>query len=329
MRDSRVTLYLPDLAASIRAAPSSRLAVLEKFLARASSRVLADGTALLAESFGLPAQEFPVAAIEHLGLSGVPDSGNWWCADPVHLLVDRDQVAMLPRAALNVTADEARALVATFNETYAADGFLLEAPRPEPWYLRVPATWHCHTWGPARVEAWAITEFMPAGPDQDALRKLMNEIQMLFYEHPVNQARERDGKLAINSLWLWGGGALPARAERAPERIISDLPLLRGLASLAECACEPVPKTGLRLSGERGVLIGCALRDFDGDLGRLDASLLKPCWNTLVYGRARVLECFPGGSRVHVLTRGAALRFWRKRQSLSAMLDEKDVAASD
>lgn len=291
--------------------------------------MVADSTALLAESFGLPVQEFPVAAIEHLGTTGVRDSGNWWRADPVHLLVDRDQVAMLPRSALNVTADEARVLVATFNETYAPDGFLLEAPHPESWYLRVSAIWHCRTWDPARVETWAITEFMPAGPDQDVLRKLMNEIQMLFYEHSVNQARERNGKPAINSLWLWGGGALPTRAERTPERVVSDLPLLRGLASMAECECEPLPETGLRLSVGRHVLIGCSVRDFGGDLGRLDASLLKPCWNAIVYGRARVLECFAGGSCVHVLTRGAALRFWRKRQSWSVMLGEADVTTPD
>lgn len=329
MRDSRVILYLPDLAASLRAAPSSRLPVLEKFLARASSHAVADGAVLLADAFGLPAQEFPLAAIEHLGLSGVRDSGNWWRADPVHLLVDRDQVAMLPRSALNVTADEARTLVATFNETYAADGFLLEEPRPETWYLRVPVTWHCRTRDPARVESWAVTEFMPAGPDQDALRKLMNEIQMLFHEHPVNQARERDGKPAINSLWLWGGGALPERVERSPERIVSDLPLLRGLAALAGCECESLPAKGLRLPAKQNVLIGCSVREFGGDITRLDASLLKPCWNALVYGRARVLECFPGGSRVYVLTRGAALCFWRKRRSLSAMLGEADVTAPD
>lgn len=329
MQDSCIILYLPDLAASLRAAPAARLPVLEKFLARASARPLADGSALLAESCKLPAQEFPLAAIERLGMTGVRDSSNWWRADPVHLLVDRDQVAMLPRGALDMSADEAQALAASFNETYAADGFLLEAPHPQSWYLRAPEAWHCRTWNPAQVEGWAITEFMPAGPDEDALRKLMNEIQMLFYEHPVNQARERSGKLVINSLWLWGGGKLPARVEPVPLRIVSGLPLLRGLASLLARECEPLPENSLRLAGERQLLIGCSVQNFAGDLGRFDARLLKPCWKALIHGRTRVIECFAGGPRAYVMTRRAALRFWRRRQPLSALLSETDAAAPD
>ncbi|MCB1639923.1 MAG: hypothetical protein KDI15_13865, partial [Thiothrix sp.] len=30
------------------------------------------------------------------------------------------------------------------------------------------------------------------------------ELQMLLHQHPVNQARERQGQLPVNSLWLWG-----------------------------------------------------------------------------------------------------------------------------
>ena len=41
-------------------------------------------------------------------------------------------------------------------------------------------------------------------------RTQLNELQMLLFEHPVNQAREARGELTVNSLWLWGGGGLPA-----------------------------------------------------------------------------------------------------------------------
>ncbi|MFQ6707899.1 putative sulfate exporter family transporter, partial [Bordetella pertussis] len=36
-------------------------------------------------------------------------------------------------------------------------------------------------------------------------RRLLNEIQMVWYEHPVNEARAARGAAPINALWLYGG----------------------------------------------------------------------------------------------------------------------------
>ena len=38
----------------------------------------------------------------------------------------------------------------------------------------------------------------------------MNEAQMILHTHPVNAEREARGMPAVNSVWLWGGGTLPA-----------------------------------------------------------------------------------------------------------------------
>jgi len=37
-------------------------------------------------------------------------------------------------------------------------------------------------------------------------RTLLNEIQMLLFNHPINQQREARNLPMINSGWLWGGG---------------------------------------------------------------------------------------------------------------------------
>lgn len=326
MRDSRIILFVPDLAAAVRDATAVQFSVLEKFLSRAICRPVVDGITVLAERFGVPPEQLPVAPLEWLGFTGARDGNFWWRVDPVHLLVDRDQVVMLPRSALEVTQEEALALAATFNECYAADKFVLETPQPDTWYLRVPAAWRCRTWDPASVEGSAVTEFMPAGPDGHSLTKLMNEIQMLFFEHPVNRSREQAGKPVINSLWLWGGGVMPEQVARAPARIISNLPLVRGLATVAGRSCEswsdrPKPD----LNGE-DVLIGYSARHFDGGL---EARLLRPCWNALMSGQSRVLECFPGRQHLYTLTRWDALRFWRRRRPLLTLLDEADDRTAD
>ncbi|RZL89235.1 MAG: hypothetical protein EOP73_30255, partial [Variovorax sp.] len=41
------------------------------------------------------------------------------------------------------------------------------------------------------------------------LRRLQQEMQMLLYTHPLNDAREARGRPGINSFWLSGTGRLP------------------------------------------------------------------------------------------------------------------------
>lgn len=329
MRASRLTLYLPDLSAAVRAAPAVRLPLLSKILARAVRRPTTNAAEVLAAQFGLAGDEVPVAALEWLGITRERDTGVWWRAEPVHLLVDRDQMAMWPRAALAVTRDEAQALAATFNASFAAEGLQLQTPQPDSWYLRAPELWHCRTWETARVEGWAITEFMPSGPDQSAVRKLMNEIQMLFHEHPVNQAREQGGKLTINSLWLWGGGALPDRAPKAPARVISSLPLVSGLAALAGCNLQAWSADARLHAGTGDVLVGCGMRDFDGELARLEQQLLRPAWSALRRGHFQILECIPGGRYRYTVGRLQALRFWRRARLLTEFKGESNEPAAN
>ncbi len=45
--------------------------------------------------------------------------------------------------------------------------------------------------------------YLPDGEDSGQLRRLMTELQMLLHAHPVNEERERLGKLPVNSLWFW------------------------------------------------------------------------------------------------------------------------------
>lgn len=324
MRESRLLLYLPDLAGAIRAAGKRRFPVMEKFLARASRHPVADGPALLAECFGMPPDDFPVAALERLALDGAHRGGHWWRADPVHLLVDRDQVAMLPRNALGVTPEEARALAVSINACYADDHMALETPRPDAWYLRVPQAWRCRTWDPARVESRAITEFMPSGADADPLRKLMTEIQMLLHTHPVNQAREAMGQPAVNSVWLWGGGPLPDRTAHASARIVASLPLVQGLAQLAGQTSEPWPADLYTQALKDEWLLALSVQDFGADPARLERELMAPLWRALLRGRVREIRFYPGGNSVYELASLHARHFWRRTWPLAEQLRGPD-----
>jgi hypothetical protein len=57
---------------------------------------------------------------------------------------------------------------------------------------------------------------MPRQPQAQALRRLQNEMQMLLYTHPINDARAAKGLPTINSFWISGTGDLPADFRTAP-----------------------------------------------------------------------------------------------------------------
>lgn len=329
MPHTRVILHIPDLAVALRSASGDRWPLLEKFFSRAENCHVSDETALLAESFGLDSEALAIAALERYAETGLRDGACWWRADPVHLAADRDQLVMLPQTLLAVTAEETQRLAETFNQNYSADGFALVVSRPDCWYLRAPADWQCRSWNPTRVAGLPVTEFMPTGPDENPLRKLMTEIQMLFHEHPVNQTREAAGKPPINSLWLWGGGRLPESVKQTPARIITSLPLVRGLARLAGQVSESWPVDLSEPFTEGEWLIALSMTDFANDGARLEREMFAPLWRRLSRGTLDEIRCYPGGTRIFILTRNAARSFWRRSRSLTDLLSESREPAPD
>jgi hypothetical protein len=62
----------------------------------------------------------------------------------------------------------------------------------------------------ARAAGGAVDHWLPRQTQAQVLRRLQNEMQMLLYSHPVNDARAARGLLPITSFWVSGTGSLPA-----------------------------------------------------------------------------------------------------------------------
>ena len=65
------------------------------------------------------------------------------------------------------------------------------------------------------VDAWLPQASKAASGDTAnaaarLVRRLQNEMQMLLYTHPLNDARAARRQLPVNSFWISGTGALPA-----------------------------------------------------------------------------------------------------------------------
>jgi len=184
----------------------------------------------LFERFSIPRQrDWPVAPYALLADGGTPEAHFWMRADPVHLSLTRNGLTLADSSGLEVSREEAEALVETLNGHFGP-ALLFYPMRPERWYARLQASPEVHTIVPSVACKGLLSDHLPSGPDAMRCNALMNEAQMLLHEHPVNAAREARGAPALNSVWLWGGGILAGGKSPPITAVVSNDPLARGLA---------------------------------------------------------------------------------------------------
>ncbi|QLG87521.1 hypothetical protein HQ393_04230 [Chitinibacter bivalviorum] len=158
----------------------------------------------LASLFGL--NDFAIAPLMLQQYSAELEPGFWLCADPITLRVDRDHLTVLGEPYLQLSQNEADALVAALNQLYQPDGFHFIAPTPQRWFVRLPSNPQLEFTPFEKALGRNLNDVLPKGEGALKFNALLNEMQMLLYSHAVNDARDAAGQLLINSLWLWGGG---------------------------------------------------------------------------------------------------------------------------
>jgi hypothetical protein len=185
------------------------LPALEKMLARGAlagsvqtgeSASLED---LLCAMFDVSCQpQAPIAPIS-AAFDGL-GAGCWVRADPVHLRLQRDQLVLL--SDVDIGADEAGQMCVALNEHFAGQGMTFFAPHPQRWYIRLDRFPDIETVPLSRAAGRNVRDLLPKGNDAAHWQRVFNEIQMLLFAQPLNEAREARGELPVNSLWLWGCG---------------------------------------------------------------------------------------------------------------------------
>ena len=171
----------------------------------------------LAQALGWPARPDGVTpwAARNAGLPGQPCA--WFT--PCHWSVGMEQVTLLPPDGLDLHADESEALLQALAPWAREDGLHLTLETPLRWRAEGNALRDlpCASLDRVvhrRVDAWLPrAEQAPAIP---GLLRLQNEAQMLFYTHPVNDARQARGALPINGFWISGAGVWDGDAAAAP-----------------------------------------------------------------------------------------------------------------
>lgn len=103
--------------------------------------------------------------------------------------------------------------------------------------MPAPFSRETRTVPPHDITDQEVAGYLPKGPGNDVLKRLMDGSVSLFASDPQNQAREARGELPATSVWLWGEGRRPAlepflRRYKKSGAMITAVDLLRGIAAL-------------------------------------------------------------------------------------------------
>lgn len=130
----------------------------------------------------------------------------WLLATPVNMLLGRDSYFLTDPDSTPISHEESVALIESLNTHF--DGFGVSFYLVNNvWFLGLDKDPEITTTDIDLVKNQNIAEHFPQGEGALAWHKLQNEVQMLLFSHPVNQAREAQGLPIINSLWCYGLGA--------------------------------------------------------------------------------------------------------------------------
>lgn len=297
------TLFVPGVEAlADPAAP--RLPALELLLARGRARPLADVScwALAAREAGGDLERWPVGPVSALAEVGAA-AGCWLRVEPLGMDAEQRGAFRLRAPALGIEVEEAAALAAAFNTTFAADGLRLVTPSPGRWYLhREDAAGE--PWRGFPGPAFAQPGGARPAPPEAALRRVLSEVEMLFFAHPVNEARREQGRPLIAGLHPWGGGRLHG-AGAASATGVEEEPYLAGLRRLGLYPAA----TGHAARDTRWPLAPESLSL--ESLERLEHEAFRPALDALRRGGTRRLRLLTD-RRDYRLATADLFRFWRK-----------------
>lgn len=172
--------------------------------------------------------------------------GQWWCADPVTLSPNMRTLVM-SGLINNLSADEQKMVQAALKATLSAD-MQLVIGESGALYLCLESSWQAETISPAQIIGGSIDDHLPVGNDARLMIHLMHEWQLALHALPANQAREQAGQSLISSLWLWGGGSLDAVGSVDWEQVITNDPMVAGLARYQNIAVDYQPGHSIDLS---------------------------------------------------------------------------------
>jgi hypothetical protein len=188
----------------------------------------------LGECFAGVDASVPAAAITREFLLGDAADTCWLSADPAWVQPDLTGARLLACGQLQLDMDEAHTLAEPLLPVFEEAGMQLLVSAPDHWHVRLPPGLDVPLFdAPEQAMGEDLAQHLPSGQQGRAWRILLNDVQILLHQHPLNAQRRQRGLTPVNSLWLWGGGRLPQPMPSVVDGVISGDLLLCALAARA------------------------------------------------------------------------------------------------
>jgi len=268
-----------------------------------------------------------VASLSALGDGIDPGSDQFFLADPIQLIPDRDRLLVGVSGSEGIPPGTLKALMNELNVYLADDNLELLSGSSGQWYLRSSTRQSVRSLPLDRVLGRSMSECLPWGEDTATWMRVLNTVQMLLHDTQVNRDRLVQGRPVLNGLWPWGGGRLP-EAPRATrwKRVFTETPLTRGLCLLARVRYGSLPDAEeiMTEAGSGPILLDLpdfpAVRDaetfadWQRALGAFGQDWAEPLSSAVSRGHLRRLVIHASGWRIE--RKRALIPYPRRRRRL-------------
>ncbi len=128
---------------------------------------------------------------------------------PCHWQIGMNDVVMADPDHLHLSNEESQQLLQAMQPFLLEDGLQVTWHSALRWHAQGPLLADLVCASLDRVIGQNVKHWMQGGPAARPLQRLQSEMQMLLYNHPVNDAREARRQHTVNAFWLHGAGTLP------------------------------------------------------------------------------------------------------------------------
>jgi hypothetical protein len=273
-------------------------------------------------------KDIPSAALTMLANDSHDAALHYMHADPVHLRADLDHAVLTSSIDLAISEQQSMLLCDALNKHFNQDGLTFIQLHTGQWLVSCEHQIKMKTTPLIDATGRNINFLLPQGEDAGDWKRVLNEAQMLLHAHEINTLRENAGQQSINSLWFYGCGELPERADNNISSVCSDHDMLKGLARHSACDHRRLPDSATEymdyLKGNQsGGVYLLHISDLEHLINYTDVSLwlneLEDTLNRWLYPLVKAahdshikLMLYPCNGQKYHLAKSNAFRFWKK-----------------
>lgn len=129
----------------------------------------------------------------------------FWLVELVHIAPSREGAALIPSSELNLSIQHNEQLLQSAQSLCEGSVFELKPWSTTHWQLHSQTPLHPSFASSQLVSRTAVNDWWDQSENHRDWRRFVNELQMLYFNHPVNIQRHEQGLVSVNSLWPVGG----------------------------------------------------------------------------------------------------------------------------